>query len=1264
MTGPAAPGAGAGATPAAAATPGMTAAAAGAPARLARLARLEPELARRILVIDGAMGTLLQARQFGEAEFRGSRFADHPRDLRGDNDLLSLTQPDAVRDVHAAYLAAGADIITTNTFTSTRIAQADYGLEPDVVREMNVAAARLAREAADAAERADPTRPRFVAGSLGPTNRTASISPDVEDPAARNVTWEELEAAYREAAAGLLEGGADLLLVETVFDTLNAKAAIFAVRSLADELDVPVPLAVSGTIVDASGRTLSGQTVEAFWHSIRHADPVFVGLNCALGPAQLREHLDVLGRVADRPVSAYPNAGLPNDLGGYDETPGAMATAMREWAEHGLLNVAGGCCGTTPAHVAAIAEAVAGLPPRAIPVLPPLTRLSGLLPVVIPPPGNAFVNVGERTNVTGSRKFARLVAEGREDEAIAIAREQVANGAQLIDVNMDEAMLDGVAAMSRFLRRIAVEPEIAAVPVMVDSSKWAVLEAGLRQLQGRGVVNSISLKEGEAEFLRQARLCRAYGAAVVVMAFDEQGQADSVDRRVAVCRRAYGLLTEVVGFAPEDVILDANIFAIATGIEEHNRYAIDFVEAVRRLKAELPGTRTSGGVSNVSFAFRGNDRVREAIHAVFLYHAIRAGLDMAIVNAGVLPVYDDIDPDLRERVEDVVLDRRPDATERLLEIAIRYAEQGGMARPAEDLAWRELPVEERLTHALVEGIDTWIAEDTEEARLRAGRPLDVIEGPLMTGMNVVGDLFGAGRMFLPQVVKSARVMKKAVAVLVPYLEAERSGTSRNAGTIVTATVKGDVHDIGKNIVGVVLGCNDYEVVDLGVMVPAGRILERAREIGADLVGLSGLITPSLDEMVHVASEMERQGFTIPLLIGGATTSRAHTALRIAPAYSGPVVHVHDASRAVGVARALLDPARRAAFEAGIRADDEVIRRERGERRAAEQRLALADARANRLRIDWTGVSPPRPTFLGVRTFRAYPLTELVERIDWGPFFATWELRGAYPAILDDPVVGAAARDLHRDALALLDRIVADDSLRADAVVGFWPANAVADDIVVWRDGARTEALATFRTLRQQMARRDGRPNLALADFVAPRESGVHDYVGAFAVTTGHGLEEIVAQFEAAHDDYSAIMAKALADRLAEAFAERLHERVRRELWGYAPDETLSNDDLLAERFQGIRPAPGYPACPDHSEKRTLFSLLEAEARAGIRLTESWAMLPGASVSGYYFWHPRSAYFGVGRIERDQLEDYARRAGIPVSEAIRILRPNLAEGVAG
>jgi 5-methyltetrahydrofolate--homocysteine methyltransferase len=938
-----------------------------------------------------------------------------------------------------------------------------------------------------------------------------------------------------------------------------------------------------------------------------------------------------------------------------------MAGAIGEWARHGLLNVAGSCCGSTPDHVAAIAAAVAGLPPRELPSPEGTTRLSGLAPLVMPRPGNAFVNVGERTNVTGSRKFARLVASGDEDAAVDIAREQVANGAQLIDVNMDEAMLDGPAAMSRFLRRIAAEPDIATVPVMVDSSKWSVIESGLQQLQGKGVVNSISLKEGEAEFLRQARLCRRYGAAVVVMAFDEQGQAESVERRVSVLRRAHDLLTGVVGFAPEDIILDANIFAIATGMEEHNAYAVSFIEAVARLKTEFPGSRSSGGVSNVSFAFRGIDRVREAIHSVFLYHAIRAGLDMAIVNAGALPIYDEIEPELRETVEDVVLNRRPDATDRLLRLAQQYAGESGMARPGEDLAWRERPVDERLTHALVAGIDAFIEADTEEARQVAARPLDVIEGPLMAGMNVVGDLFGAGRMFLPQVVKSARVMKKAVAVLIPYLEAERAGTGRRAGTIVTATVKGDVHDIGKNIVGVVLGCNDYEVVDLGVMVPAARILEKAIEINADLIGLSGLITPSLDEMAHVAAEMERQGFTTPLLIGGATTSRTHTAVKIAPNYSGPVVHVADASRAVGVAGALVQADRREAFVAGIREEYEGVRRDRAGRQAKEKRLTIAEARANHVPIDWATVQPPRPSFLGPRTFSDYPLAELAGYIDWTPFFATWELRGAYPAIFDDPRLGPAARELHRDALALLERIVADGTLTAKAVVGFWPANTVfSDDIVVWRDEDRRDALTTFRTLRQQMAKPDGRPNSALADFVAPVESGVSDFVGAFAVTAGHGLDELVAGFEAANDDYSAILAKALADRLAEAFAERLHERVRRELWGYAPEEALANRDLIAERYQGIRPAPGYPACPDHTEKGTLFELLEAEPRAGIRLTESFAMWPGASVSGYYFWNPASAYFGIGRIGRDQLADYAARKGVPVAEAERWLAPNLAD----
>ncbi len=1232
--------------------------------RESRLERLPGLLRERILVLDGAMGTLLQRHGFTEAEFRGARLADHDRDVRGDNDLLCLTQPDTIRDAHRAYLAAGADIISTNSFTATRIAQADYNLG-HLAREINEAAARLAREAADEAEARD-NRPRYVAGTLGPTNRTGSISPDVNDPAARNTSFEELAAAYHEAAEGQIAGGADLLLIETIFDTLNAKAAIFAVAGVFEATGTRLPIIISGTIVDASGRTLSGQTLEAFWNSIRHADPLLVGLNCALGPKQLREHVEEFSRLADVALSAYPNAGLPNELGGYDETPAEMAAALGEWARAGLLNVAGSCCGSTPEHTAAIAEAVAGSAPRVIPERDTKTRLAGLEPLAIPLPGGSFVNIGERTNVTGSRKFARLMAgivgddHAAEDEAVAIARDQVANGAVLLDVNMDEAMLDGVAAMTRFLRRLASEPDIAAVPFMIDSSRWSVIEAGLRQLQGRGVVNSISLKEGEDEFLRQARLCRRYGAAAVVMAFDERGQADSVERRVEVLVRAHTLLTEQAGFANADVILDPNIFAIATGIEEHADYALSFFEATRRLKAALPGVRVSGGVSNVSFSFRGNDRVREAIHAVFLYHAIRAGLDMAIVNAGVIPQYDDIDPDLLERVEDVVLNRRPDATDRLLEIAPRYAGGAALARTGDDLAWRDLPVDERLTHALVEGIDAWIAADTEEARLVAARPLDVIEGPLMTGMNIVGDRFGAGRMFLPQVVKSARVMKKAVAVLIPYLEAERAVTGGRAGTIVMATVKGDVHDIGKNIVGVVLGCNDYDVIDLGVMVPASRILEAAREVGADLIGLSGLITPSLDEMAHFAATMEREGMTTPLLIGGATTSRMHTAVKIAPAYSHPVVHVADASRAVGVAGQLVDPGTRAAFAASVAGEYDTIRREREGRTGRERRLSITEARANRPTVDWSPM-PPRPSYLGVRRFEHYPLPELVDRIDWGPLFTTWELRGAFPAILDDPVVGAAARELHDDARALLAKIVDEGLLEARAVVGFWPANATPDDdIVLWSDETRSGELARIHALRQQMAKADGRPNLSVADYVGP--AGVPDYVGAFAVTAGHGLDDLVRRFETDHDDYSSIMAKALADRLAEAFAERLHERVRRELWGYAADEALSNADLIAERYQGIRPAPGYPATPDHLAKQVLSQILETEAGAGIQLTESMAMLPAASVSGLYLWRPEARYFGIGRMGADQLEDYARRSGMPRAEAARWLAPNLADDV--
>jgi 5-methyltetrahydrofolate--homocysteine methyltransferase len=1239
---------------------------------MARSDRLAEELRTRILVLDGAMGTMLQRYGLGEADFRGTRFADHPRDLRGANDLLCLTRPDIVREVHDRYLAAGADIITTNTFNANRVSLGDYALEP-VVEELNREAARLARQAADAVEASDGgARTRWVAGSLGPTTRTASLSPDVNDPGARSVDFEGLMTAYLESARGLVAGGVDLLVIETVYDTLNARAAIFAVETLWDELGFRLPLIVSGTITDLSGRTLSGQTVGAFWNSVRHARPLAVGLNCALGGKQLRPYAQELSGLADTFLSLYPNAGLPNAFGGYDETPADTSTVLGGLAAEGVLNIVGGCCGTDPDHIAAIAAAVRGLPPRQVPTVERRTRLAGLEAFDIGP-DSLFVNVGERTNVTGSRRFARLILDGRYAEAVEVARQQVESGAQVLDINMDEGLLDSEAAMTRFVRLLAAEPDICRVPFMIDSSKWSVIEAGLRAAQGRPIVNSVSLKEGEAEFLRQARLARRYGAAVVVMAFDEAGQAESVERRLQIAHRAYDLLTSEAGFAAEDVIFDPNIFAIGTGIEEHASYAVAYIEAVRRVKAELPGVLTSGGVSNVSFSFRGNDPVREAIHAVFLYHAIAAGLDMAIVNAGALPVLDDLDADLRERVEDLVLARRPDATERLLEIAdtARSTAAGG----GPDLSWRDAPVDARLTHALVEGINDWIIEDTEEARLVAARPLDVIEGPLMAGMDVVGDRFGSGRMFLPQVVKSARVMKQAVAHLVPYIEAERAargesgeggsgnGTGRrSAGKIVMATVKGDVHDIGKNIVGVVLGCNDYEVIDLGVMVPWTRILETARAEEADLIGLSGLITPSLEEMRVVAGEMEREGFAVPLLIGGATTSKAHTAVRLEPVYSGPVVHVEDASRAVGVAGALLDPGSRDGFVAARRAEYAETRRIHEERASPTHRLSLAGARAARLAIDWTAAEsqPTRPSFLGVRALTAHPIEDLIARIDWSPFFATWELSGRYPEILSDGEVGAAARDLYADAQAMLRRVVDERLLRADGVVGFWPASSTAeDDIVLWADASRTAEVARIHSLRQQMAKPEGRPNLALADFTAPVD-GPLDYVGAFAVTAGHGLAEARARFEAAHDDYSAILVTALADRLAEAFAERLHEMVRRELWGYSAGEELDNEALIRESYQGIRPAPGYPACPDHTEKETLFRLLEAEPRAGITLTESMAMLPAASVSGLYFWHPQARYFGLGRIGRDQLEDYARRKGWTIPEAERWLAPNLAD----
>jgi len=1224
-------------------------------ARDARVAQLRPLLEQRILVLDGAMGTMIQAHKLAERDYRGERFADWPRDLKGNNDLLSITQPIIIAGIHRAYLDAGADIIETNTFNSTAASMADYGME-ELVYELNLQGAHLARAAADAAEAREPGQPRFVAGAMGPTNRTASISPKVHDPSFRNVSFDELAATYAEAARGLLDGGADLLLVETIFDTLNAKAAVFGIQSVFEERGDRVPLMISGTITDQSGRTLSGQTPEAFWYSLMHAEPLIVGFNCALGGKALRPHVQELARVAPVYVSAYPNAGLPNEFGNYDETAQITASVLREFAEHGLVNLVGGCCGTTPAHIRAISEAVRGLPPRRPPELPHRCRLSGLEPLVIGPQTN-FVNVGERTNVTGSRRFAKLILEGQYEAGLEVARQQVENGAQMLDVNMDEAMLDSAAAMQTFLRLVASEPSISRVPIMIDSSKWSVIEAGLKCVQGKGVVNSISLKEGEDAFIHHARLVRRYGAAVIVMAFDERGQADTVERKVQICTRSYRILTEQVGFPPEDVIFDPNVFAIATGIEEHADYAVGYIEATRRIKAELPHALVSGGVSNVSFSFRGNDAVREAIHTVFLYHAIHAGMDMGIVNAGALPIYSDIEAGLLERVEDVVLNRRPDATERLLEVADSI--RGRVATARTDLGWRKAPVQERLTHALVEGIADYVVEDTEEARHLYERPIQVIEGPLMDGMNVVGDLFGSGKMFLPQVVKSARVMKKAVAHLVPYIEAEKETGTRSKGKVLLATVKGDVHDIGKNIVGVVLQCNNYDVVDLGVMVPCAKILETARAEEVDLIGLSGLITPSLEEMAFVASEMESEGFEVPLLIGGATTSRVHTAVKIAPEYHAPTVHVLDASRAVGVASSLLsESGGREAFVQGVREEYREIREARAERARGEQRPSLAEARANRLVIDWRATPAPKPCFLGIKALDRYPLAELVDRVDWTPFFHTWELAGHYPAILDDPKVGNAARSLFADAERMLQTIVADQTLTARGVVGFFPANAVGDDVELYADDSRQQVVGVIHTLRQQMAKRDGRPNLALADFVAPKESGVRDYVGAFAVTAGHGLESLVAKYEGLHDDYNAILAKALADRLAEAFAERLHQRARTEFWAYARDEALDNQSLIKEQYQGIRPAPGYPACPDHTEKRTLFDLLHAEANAGITLTDSFAMLPTAAVSGWYFWRPEAAYFGVGKIERDQIEDYARRKGMDLATAERWLAPNL------
>jgi len=1218
-----------------------------------RTAELSALLQQRLLILDGAMGTMIQRHALTEADFRGQRFSDHGHDLKGNNDLLVLTRPDVISGIHREYLDAGADILETCTFNSTAVSQADYQLE-SLVYELNFEGARIARAVCDEFTAANPAKPRFVAGVLGPTSRTASLSPDVNDPGYRNVTFDQLVDDYTLAIDGLVQGGADILLVETVFDTLNAKAALFAIEVYFERVGRRWPVMISGTITDAAGRTLSGQTVEAFWNSLRHVKPLSFGFNCALGAKELRQHVEEISRIADCYISAHPNAGLPNAFGGYDETPEQLADEIRSWAEQGILNIAGGCCGTSPEHIRAIAQALDKLPPRPIPTIAPALRLSGLEPFNVSK-DSLFVNVGERTNVTGSRAFAKMILEGRFDDALAVARQQVENGAQVIDINMDEAMLDSIAAMDKFLKLVASEPDIARVPVMIDSSKWSVIEAGLKCIQGKGIVNSISMKEGEAEFLRQARLAQRYGAAVIVMAFDEKGQADTFARKTEICRRAYNLLTGI-GFPAEDIIFDPNIFAIATGIPEHDNYAVDFIEATRWIKQHLPHAGISGGVSNVSFSFRGNDPVREAIHTVFLYHAIQAGMSMGIVNAGMLGVYDDLDPALRDKVEDVVLNRKEGAGDALVEYAqmsAQTAKEGKAKGP--DLSWRQQPVEKRLEHALIKGITEFVVADTEEVRAKLeteGKPpLAVIEGPLMNGMNHVGDLFGAGKMFLPQVVKSARVMKQAVAHLVPFIEAEKARSGgQSKGKIVLATVKGDVHDIGKNIVGVVLGCNGYDIVDLGVMVSCENILHAAKEHQADIIGLSGLITPSLEEMSHVAGEMQRQGFSVPLLIGGATTSRAHTAIKIAPHYQHPVVYVPDASRAVGVATKLLSTEQKTGYVAEIAAEYEALRSEHANKKGATL-VSLAEARANR--FTWnSGDAAPAPKHPGLHALNL-DLAALVPYIDWSPFFQSWELPGRFPAILDSDKVGETARHLYADAQAMLAKIVAERWLTAKAVFGLWPARGENEDIILYADEARTHQLARWVGLRQQHKQPTGRFNLALADFV-----GEHDYAGAFAVTAGLGIEKKVAEFEAAHDDYSAILLKALADRLAEAAAEWLHAEVRKHYWGYAAAETLDNEALIAEKYQGIRPAPGYPACPDHTAKRALFALLDAPANAGMGLTESCAMTPAASVSGFYLGHAAAQYFAIPKIGRDQLEDWAARNGMPLSEAERWLAPIL------
>ncbi|MER9502822.1 methionine synthase [Mesorhizobium sp. M0579] len=1233
------------------------------------LAALTAAARERILILDGAMGTQIQGLGFDEEHFRGEAFAGCTCHQQGNNDLLILTQPKAIEEIHYQYAIAGADILETNTFSSTSIAQADYGME-DAVYALNRDGARLVRRAAARAQQEDGKR-RFVAGALGPTNRTASMSPDVNNPGYRAVTFDDLRLAYGEQLRGLIDGGADIILIETIFDTLNAKAAIFACNEIFLEKGVRLPVMISGTITDLSGRTLSGQTPTAFWHSVRHASPFTIGLNCALGANAMRAHLAEISGAADTFVCAYPNAGLPNEFGRYDESPDFMAAQIEDFAREGLVNVVGGCCGSTPEHIRAIAEAVKKYPPRAIPEIERKMRLSGLEPFTLTDE-IPFVNVGERTNVTGSAKFRKLITAGDYVPALDVARDQVANGAQIIDINMDEGLIDSKKAMVEYLNLIAAEPDIARVPVMVDSSKWEIIEAGLKCVQGKPLVNSISMKEGEEAFLHHAKLVRAYGAAVVVMAFDEAGQADTKARKVEICTRAYKLLTEQAGFPPEDIVFDPNVFAVATGIEEHDNYGVDFIEATGEITATLPHVHISGGVSNLSFSFRGNEPVREAMHAVFLYHAIQRGMDMGIVNAGQLAVYDTIEPGLREACEDVVLNRVPraggTATERMLEIAERFKGTAGKEARERDLAWRDWTVEQRISHALVNGITEFIDADTEEARLAAERPLHVIEGPLMAGMNVVGDLFGAGKMFLPQVVKSARVMKQAVAGLLPHMDAEKlanaangidNGERQTAGKILMATVKGDVHDIGKNIVGVVLACNNYEIIDLGVMVPAAKILQTAREQNVDIIGLSGLITPSLDEMVHMAAEMEREGFDIPLLIGGATTSRVHTAVKIHPRYSrGQTVYVNDASRAVGVVSSLLSNETKGGYVDTVRAEYKKVADAHARSEADKQRLPLAKARANAHKVDWSAYEPPKPSFTGVKVFENWDLTELSRYIDWTPFFQTWELKGRYPKILDDEKQGPAARQLFEDAQAMLKKIIAEKWFAPRAVIGFWPANTVGDDIRLFTDEARSQELATFFTLRQQLPKRDGKANVALSDFVAPQDIGKPDYIGGFIVTAGIEEVAISERFERANDDYSSIMVKALADRFAEAFAERMHEKVRKEFWGYASDETLAPDELVGEPYRGIRPAPGYPAQPDHTEKATLFRLLDGERNAGVSLTESYAMWPGSSVSGIYLAHPESYYFGVAKVERDQVEDYARRKAMPLADAERWLGPIL------